>query len=81
MQRAIEGPQQDLLTARQCAAWLGIGLTQFRELVSSGRFPLPVQLDGKKTQRWYWRDPVSWSWLRSRAHAKPSTPKRRRRRS
>ncbi len=81
MDRTIQGPTQDLLTAKQTAGWLGLGLTAFRSLVSRGMFPLPVHLDGKKSQRWYWMDAVAFAWLRSRPHAAPSGAKRRKRRS
>jgi predicted DNA-binding transcriptional regulator AlpA len=65
MRRLVDGPDTDLLSARQCAAWLGIGLTLFRELVTSGEFPAPIRLGRRKANRWHWLDAVAFAHLRS----------------
>lgn len=65
MRRLVDGPDKDLLSAREAAAWLGVGLTLFRELVASGTFPAPIKLGRHKAQRWHWLDVVAFAHLRS----------------
>ena len=69
MQRVIHGPDREHLTAEECAEWLGIGLTMFKQMVKSGEFPPPLRIGKSKAQRWPWMDPVAYSWLRSRMAA------------
>jgi predicted DNA-binding transcriptional regulator AlpA len=67
VQRVIEAPAKDLLTAAECAAWLNVGETQFRKLwKEAGSFPRPVVLGEKKALRWYWLDVVCWAYLQVR---------------
>lgn len=65
MRRLIDGPESDLVSAREAARWLGCGLTLFRELVTSGEFPAPIRLGRRKAMRWHWLDVVAFAHLRS----------------
>jgi predicted DNA-binding transcriptional regulator AlpA len=65
MRRVIETPDRDLLTARQCAAWLNVSLSQFRQLVRDGHFPAPIHLAPKKCSRWLWSDAVAYVWVQA----------------
>jgi len=65
VQRIVEAPAHDLLTARQCAAWLNLSLSQFRELVRAGEFPPAIQIGARKGQRWLWSDAVGYVFMRS----------------
>ena len=75
MQRTIHGPEQEHLTADECAAWLGVGMTLFDGLVKAGDFPPPLRMGTRKAKRWPWMDVVAYDWLRSRM----ATPDARRR--
>ena len=66
MQRTIHGPDQEHLTAEECAAWLGVGLTLFKQLVRAGEFPPPLRIGKTKARRWPWMDVIAFAWLRSR---------------
>lgn len=65
MRRLVDGPDKDLLSAREAAAWLGVGLTLFRELVASGDFPPPIRLGRHRAQKWHWLDCLAFAHLRS----------------
>lgn len=65
MQRLVDGPEQSWLSARQVAAYLGIGQTLFKELLASGEFPAGVAF-GRQAIRWSWLTVVAWAHLRPR---------------
>lgn len=65
MRRLIDGPQTDMVSAREAARWLGIGVTLLRELIANGDFPPPIRLGRRKAQRWASLDVVAWGHLRS----------------
>ena len=57
MQRTIHGPEQEHLTADECAAWLGVGMTLFKQLVKAGDFPPPLRMGTRKCsvgRGWTW---------------------------
>jgi predicted DNA-binding transcriptional regulator AlpA len=66
MQRVIEAPGKDLLSARDCAGWLNIGVTTFAKLWHDGKFPPPIALGEKRALRWHWFDVLAWAHLRLR---------------
>lgn len=67
MRRLIDGPRRDWLSDQQCAAWMGIGLSLFHQLVAAGRFPAPVAVGRGKPQKWHWQDCIAYMHLRGRA--------------
>ncbi len=70
MQRLLDGPERDWLSAEQVCEYLGIGETRFRELVEGGLFPPPVVLGGRdRLQKWHWLDAVAFMHLRGRGLA------------
>jgi hypothetical protein len=62
MERVIHGPDNEHLTAGECAAWLGVSLTTFKGLAD---FPPPLRFRG--AARWGWFDVVAYAWLKARA--------------
>ncbi len=70
MQRLIDGPERDWLSAEQVCEYLGIGETRFRELLDAGLFPPPVVLGERdRLQKWHWLDATAFMHLRSRGLA------------
>lgn len=66
--RTVDGPDGVWLSARETAAFLGLGLTLFKSLLASGEFPPGVSF-GTRAIRWHWLTPVAWAHLRSRQGA------------
>jgi excisionase family DNA binding protein len=67
VQRLIDGPERDWLSAEQVCEYLGVGETRFRELLDAGLFPAPVTMGERdRLPRWHWLDVTSYMHLRSR---------------
>ncbi len=58
MQRTIEAPEKEWLTAREAAKWLGISVSTFLRMVEAGTIP-EGRLFYRNTRRWKW-DTVWW---------------------
>jgi len=65
VQRSINGPDKDWLTADEAAAWMGIAGSTLEDLVVKRRFPPGVRVTGRR-RMWSWMDCVAYMHLRSR---------------
>ena len=66
MQRPVNSPDNDWLTAAEVCRWLGdIGDTLLKKLIREGKFPPGVRLS-HNTVRWNWMDVVAYAHLASR---------------
>jgi len=84
MQRIIDAPAKDLLTAAECAAWLGIGLSSFTRLWHEGKFPPPLTFGERRALRWPWMDVLAFIHMKMRfgeTETPPAATEGRRRRS
>jgi predicted DNA-binding transcriptional regulator AlpA len=75
MQRTINAPDTEWLSAEECARWLGISPGVFRGLVLRGEFPRPVKV-ARRVVKWPWMDVVSYIHFRSRDFRQSKRKKR-----
>ena len=66
MARTLDAPARDLLSAAECASWLGIGLSTFTRLWHEGKFPPPLAFGERRALRWHWMDLLAYVHLRIR---------------
>jgi hypothetical protein len=71
-ERTVNAPEQDWLTREQAAAWLGVDVGVFLDLVKEGTVPQPIELP-RRQKRWHWMDLVAGAHLLTRQRA----PRRR----
>jgi hypothetical protein len=64
MQRTINGPEKEWLSARECCKYLSVGPKGFAHLQKHG-FPPPVEI-APNVQRWNWMDVVAYMHLKQR---------------